>query len=112
MVEGRDTTYVGSLVSDLENLNRFASATLDGDKKTMLESFNKFSWDDKKVYEHLPKYCDLEDKDLIYVDKVFSHLCPNYSKVHSPTFNTMALWFKTRLHLQHQLSPFSLNENF
>uniref|UniRef100_A0A3B0MGC6 ATPTG10-like domain-containing protein n=1 Tax=Theileria annulata TaxID=5874 RepID=A0A3B0MGC6_THEAN len=100
--------YLANLLNDLEKINKFINSVADGDKKGMLESFNGFSWDDERVRDHLPKYCELNTEDLKYIDKVFSHLCPKFNQVNSPSLNTMALWLKTRLHLQHQLSPFQL----
>ncbi|EDO05897.1 uncharacterized protein BBOV_IV003000 [Babesia bovis T2Bo] len=100
-------SHVESVTSDIEHLNRFASASLVGDRNAMISSFNGFSWRDRRVLSHMERYCSADPSERELIDDVYRVLCPLSDKVHGPSFNAMSLWLKARLHLQHEKSPFS-----
>lgn len=106
-----ENSFVEALTSDLGNVNKFVNASINGDKSLMIEAFNSFSWNDRRILDHLPKFCEASENDRMYIDDVFRILCPFHNKVLGPSFNTMALWFKTRLHFQHSNSPFSFKSD-
>ncbi|EKX72105.1 conserved hypothetical protein [Theileria equi strain WA] len=86
--------------SDLESINKFADSIQHLSPEGMVEAFNKFSWDDQAVAKHLPVYCKASPEELKKVDDAFVKLVPSQDKVYGPNFNTMALWLKTRIHMQ------------
>ncbi|GBE60028.1 hypothetical protein, conserved [Babesia ovata] len=100
-------SYVANVMSDIENLNRFAGASLVNDRKTMIECFNGFSWRDARVMSHMERYCAADHAERQLIDDVYRVLCPSFDRVQGPSFAAMSLWLKARLHLQHQTTPFS-----
>ncbi|GIX65389.1 uncharacterized protein BcabD6B2_48240 [Babesia caballi] len=100
-------THVERVAADINNLNRFAAASQVGDRKTMIECFNAFSWRDARVLSHVERYCAADHEERKLIDDVYRVLCPSFDRVQGPSFAAMSLWLKARLHLQHQTSPFS-----
>ncbi|GFE55604.1 hypothetical protein BaOVIS_030080 [Babesia ovis] len=100
-------SHVEAVTSDIANINRFAGASLVGDKQTMIECFNGFSWRDQRVLSHMERYCSADPAERQLIDDVYRVLCPSSDKIQGPSFAAMSLWLKARLHLQHQNSPFS-----
>lgn len=102
-----ERSYVENVVSDIANLNKYANASFVGDRQTMIECFNAISWGDKQVKENIRKYCEADHAERQLIDDVYKVVCPYFDKVQGPTFNTMSLWLKSRLHMQHQKEPFN-----
>lgn len=100
-----ERSYVDALTSDIDHLNSYAQASFVGDRDAMIRSFNAISWSDKRVKEHMKKYCEADYAERKLVDDYYRILCPHYDKVQGPSFNTMSLWLKARLHMQHLKSP-------
>ncbi|KAK1935979.1 hypothetical protein X943_000706 [Babesia divergens] len=100
-------SYVRYVTSDINHLNKYANAAMVGDRQTMIKCFNSISWDDKNVLNHLPKYCEADHTERQLIDDIYRVLCPSFDKVQGPSFSTMSLWLKARLHMQHQKAPLS-----